>query len=480
MLTWGAAAVQFGFFLETGAEVEWKAGSRFAGDPAAIKLLLSGLKSVCFSAMVILTVSWMVTPYLHTLTGKAFLGLRRRFFRTSRDDGSGTEPLLPSTKPKEMSCRRNWQIILPTMSVAIALMVLQLARPPVPYDHLSGALPLTLLEMFEKPAIVCHENYDYPFPEQISEQSWEPPYGDFPGWAPTNGSVSTGPKACPVWFPSCPYPGFHRWTDGVEESQPQEPQEIENEGECPARAHITYDPTTDPTKISNLDLAPFGLLTEAFEKNNVDIEHVVLLSLESARKDVFPMQQGGFLWNSVLNSHESERQAEIEDALSRMTPVAQMITDEWALNSEGIRNNFSDAIWQDHAAPGMGGINVKGALTGSTLTFKSLLGSHCGVNPLAVDMLDEVKYNIYQPCLPHIFRMLNDITAKHHPPKPISETDFRDRAWATVFTQSITDTYDHQRQLNQNMGFHSVVTKETITRSGAKHPPKGEEINYFG
>lgn len=495
-MTWTAAAMQFGFFLETGAEVEWKEGSRLVGNPAAFKLLLSGLKPVCFSAGAILIVSWMASPYLHTITGKIFLTFRNYLSmrRTnSHDDISGGEPLLPSIKSKTRprhchhcpGCcphRYNLSIISAAVSVIIVFTILQLTRPAIPYNHLSSPLPITLLQMWEKPIRVCHENDDYPFPEQISEQNWEPAHGDFPGWAPTSDLVPRGPKVCPVWFPACPYTGFHRWTDKVaNDSQPLKPEKVGNTGKCVAHTRITYDPTADPTKISNLDLAPFEPLTNAFTKNDVHIEHIVLITLESARKEVFPMQQGSLLWDSIIHSHASHRQARATDILSRMTPVAQMLTNEWALNARGKRNNFSDGIWQDQSAPGMGGINVNGALTGSTLTFKSMLGSHCGVNPLPVDMLEEVNHVIYQPCLPHIFRMLNDLTTKHHPPKLINEIDFRDRPWTTVFMQSITDSFDRQRKLNRDMGFHNVVVKETMTRPGAKHPPSGEqEVNYFG
>lgn len=94
----------------------------------------------------------------------------------------------------------------------------------------------------------------------------------------------------------------------------------------------------------------------------------------------------------------------------------------------------------------MGGLNVHGALTGSSLTFKSILGSHCGVHPLPVDLLEETGLEIYQPCLPQLFELFN--TRKNpYAPSEISERD--DSAsealknpWKSVFMQSITDDYD--------------------------------------
>ena len=165
------------------------------------------------------------------------------------------------------------------------------------------------------------------------------------------------------------------------------------------------------------------------------------------------------------------------DKLSRMTPTAQMLTREYATNSTGGKMAFdNDTVeWVDQIPPDMGGINVKGALTASSLTLKSLLSLHCGAMPLPVDMLEESQLEIYQPCLPHILGLFNSKNADD------GLRLVKERPWKSVFVQSSTDDYDRQSSLIKQVGFDEKIVKETIEDPLAAHfPPKTEEINYFG
>lgn len=60
----------------------------------------------------------------------------------------------------------------------------------------------------------------------------------------------------------------------------------------------------------------------------------------------------------------------------------------------------------DHLKP-YDGISANKDYTAGTYTLKSIAGTVCGVNPLAINYNVEYQHNIYQPCLPHIFGVLS-------------------------------------------------------------------------
>ena len=129
-----------------------------------------------------------------------------------------------------------------------------------------------------------------------------------------------------------------------------------------------------------------------------------------------------------------------------------------------------------------GGINIVGAFTGSTMTFKSMVGSHCGAQPLPVDFTVEARGHIYQPCIPDILKLFNhNKKSQRKESRGTTGKDFNSKPWKSVFVQSITDQYDYQDELNERMGFSEVVVKSTIDNPASKYfPPTEEESNYFG
>lgn len=462
-MTYGAAAIQFGFFVETGSQVEWGASGSFLRDPAAMKILLSGMRSVAISGAVLFVVSWFVTPYPHAIAGNV-LSSARTFLL---DGIRMSKTLLPFANAP--APRWNLRVWIPTVLISFALVVIWVLRPEMPYDHLSGAIPFSLSEALHRSRPPhCHEHRPpFPFPEWIAEEYWEYPHDDFPGWLPHRHWPSTWPE----WLPEHPPSGFHRWQKEVEHNERMPP------GEC-HKGYQAYNAVTDPSKISNLDMATYQSLREVFDQHGVKVEHVILLSLESARKEVFPMKEGTSLYDSILDSHLPEDRESIVDKLSVMTPTAQMVTGEYALNSSGMAHDLQDVPWRDPSGPDMGGINVQGAVTTSSLTLKSLLSSHCGVQPLPVDLLEESQLDIYQPCLPHIFNLFNE--GKNASGSPDDKPALEKRPWKSVFMQSSTDTYDRQDVMNEQIGFQETIVKSTMDGIGAKHPPQSEELNYFG
>lgn len=479
IVTYGASAIQIGFFWETGSQVEWGASSSFLRDPAAMKILFSGTKAVCMAGVILFVVSVLVTPYLHTVAGN-ILQSAGRFIVKSR----GVLPPYRASSSKRISCS-NYRVRMPPAIFAMYLLCVRLIRPDVPYNHLSSTLPFSLSAAVHKPSKHCHprQHPEYPFSELISPDQWQSPSGDYPNWTP--GRNSSPPLLRPEWLPDDPPPGFERW---LTDAQRQERYEMGRKGgqqrRCMGQKHEVYDTVTDPAKISNLHEPVHPKLKDAFDQDSVQIEHVVILVLESARKDVFPMKEGTFLYDTIVNYHDEKGRDGIIDKLSRMTSTAQMVTREYATDSTRESTTFDndDVKWIDRIPPNMGGINVKGALTASSLTLKSLLALHCGVMPLPVDMLEESLLEIYQPCLPHILSLFNskkiddEQQSSNDDPQPIKA-----RPWRSVFIQSSTDDYDRQRDLTNQLGFDEKIVKETIEDPSAAHyPPKTEEVNYFG
>lgn len=473
-MTYVASAIQIGFFCETGSQVEWGASSSFLHDPAAMKILFSGAKTVCMVGAILLIVSVLSTPYLHTIAGNVLQSTSRVIVKS--------RTVLPPSIASPIKYSRS-RVLLPIVIFGVYLLFIRLSRPDVPYNHLSSTLPFGLSSAFNKPSEPCHPRkyLEYPFPELISPDKWLPSSGYYPGWTPARNS-SSGLKR-PEWMPDDPPRGFERW---LTDTQRQERYGMSvNAGErrqC-MRRYEAYDAVTDPAKMSNLYGQVHPELINAFDKGSVEIEHIVMLVLESARKDVFPMKEETFLHDMIVNYHNEDRQT-IVDILSRMTPTAQMLTREYATNSAGEKMAFdNDAVeWVDRSPPEMGGINVKGALTASSLTLKSLLALHCGVMPLPIDMLEESLLEIYQPCLPHILSLFNSKKIDDEQRSANDELQpVQERPWKSVFVQSSTDDYDRQSILIKQIGFDEKIVKETIEDPLATHyPPKTEEINYFG
>jgi hypothetical protein len=231
-------------------------------------------------------------------------------------------------------------------------------------------------------------------------------------------------------------------------------------------------------RITNLGSDILEPVKKVLAKNKVSIKHVVVLEMESARKDVFPLKAGSHLHKMLVDSYgtiDDKQMDELNAKLAAMTPVAEQITGE--------SGNFSTKAvakkraWKDPTGPDMGGINVVGAVTGSSLSFKSFLGSHCGVAPLPVDFMFENRAEIYQPCIMHILDLFNQLKKE----KGVKAKDMRSAQWKSIFMQSITGEFDNQNHLNDQMGFQSTIVKEKIDTGHAKHYHEGmKEINYFG
>jgi hypothetical protein len=533
-----ASSIQIAFYFETGGEIKWGAAGNFAHDPTGYKLLLSGGLQAVLVAFVIMVVARAVSDSLNSGVEVFILKVAKTFSTPSsqslaeteesmydepssenlvysgstrseegidilsRDPESlGTAPhLLENDRTHHASLLlRQLLLLAPVVTISILLAV----RPrSFPYGHMSSSLPFTLFDIWSPSSQdMCQAgargSSQFPLPDLISPAFWEQPTGTFVGWMPSINDSDTEQQdvQLPSWLPRQPVPGFNRWYHHPHSKDLSlDSEEYRHEGRKGSRdkhhhkhhhKEVTYDPVTDPLRISNLDGNILAPIAEAMQKNEVRIKHVVIISLESTRKDVFPLKKDSNLYDVIMKTHGSDDFAdEVGSALAKLTKNAELLTGESSGFDLDEKPDISGKRTWRNLDKRKGGLNVVGAVTGSTSTFKSMLGSHCGVQPLPIDFTVEAGGHIYQPCLPSILKLFNlnkeAQTMERRSPEN-KEENFRSRPWKSVFIQSITDQFDRQDDLNTHIGFSQVITKETILDPSAKHyPPTEPESNYFG
>ncbi|OAX79570.1 hypothetical protein ACJ72_06113 [Emergomyces africanus] len=488
----GASAAQFGFYYITGGELQWDAAGSVASDPAALGLMLSGIMPVTISGLAMLLFSWPITPFLYNKIGFWLVSIWKLVSPGQWD------MLLPVVRVKTdlppQKVIRLWPFC--ALTSLCALTFLQYVRPAVPYDHISTTLPVALSRMMRSKPKLCSGNLatnaqSFPLPGLLAQELWSLPHNNYKGWAPgkPNFFIQQYMERQRSWIPDALPAGFERWDKKklalAAENNTMDNTPRKDSCDLPAGIHY-YNPVADPLRITNLNFEPYEKLRRALK--DVLISHVVLVTMESSRKDMFPIKQGSHLHQQILRSYkQGEKDKElVDEKLSQLTRVAEQVTGESFYSSPGMQPELLPGVWKDQSAPGMGGINVVGAVTGSTLSFKSVIGSHCGIGPLAVDFLEEVKGNLYQPCIPQILELFNR-EKKTFPKNKVNEAllDYRAsvhrREWESVFVQSITDRYDRQDVLNKHMSFGQSFVRENLENSSSKYnPPKSPELNYFG
>ena len=526
--------------METGGEIKWGAAGNFVGDPAAMKLLLSGGVYAFFVAIVIVATAFFVSQLLYNGTQallcrltKAFMNhylqprtLPKHLLGDDRDSGRVTYAGSISSEEDGLnSCRQStdrksfeaetllvdinqttrypqWasriMFLIPFTTVLFLLVV----RPRnFPYGHMSNSLPFTLKDIWGPYSEgLCQGGYSrkfdlFPLPELISSKFWEQPNAQYVGWMPTanmSGIVELDNRRPPLpsWLPKEKIHGFDRWYDALSHDDqagtPIHPSETSGEriGNEFFKG-VNYDPAKDPLRITNLDHDLLRPITEALARRKISIKHVVIIHLESTRKDVFPLKEGSHLHSLIMKSHTSNDSiARVNAELSKLTVNAEQLTGEESGFQPREGNGFrtGSGTWRE-LNKDRGGINVVGAFTGSTSTFKSMVGSHCGAQPLPVDFTVEARGHIYQPCIPDILKLFNHNKARQQNESRgnSDKGSFNSRPWKSAFVQSITDRYDHQDDLNQHMGFSQVVAKSTLLDPSSKYyPPTEKESNYFG
>ncbi|KAK2613032.1 hypothetical protein QQS21_000961 [Conoideocrella luteorostrata] len=228
-----------------------------------------------------------------------------------------------------------------------------------------------------------------------------------------------------------------------------------------------YNASLDPLKISNLDSMLIPGLRDKLK--DIDIRNVVLLFLESTRKDVFPLKKDGMIWNKLENSFADRKLPDhAQQFLTTLTSNANFLTGDY---SDGLHHTTTKQ---------RGGINFNNVYTTASYTLKSLTGTLCGITPLAADFNHEYNHHIYQPCLAQIFDALNKAENNSNAQ---DKDDFTSYKWHSNFMLSVTVNFDNSDLLLSSLGYepHDVVSREYLRSEAAKFGRVNlPDISYFG
>ncbi|OAQ70096.1 sulfatase domain-containing protein [Pochonia chlamydosporia 170] len=272
-------------------------------------------------------------------------------------------------------------------------------------------------------------------------------------------SSSTLAKLRPVYNESL----IRMWDDQTSLTAPEEwawlPQE---DGPVPGFEdwyHHTdhYNAKLDPFNQPNFE---DDLLAELRGKlGQVDIRHVVLVMLESTRKDVFPLKKDGYIWNTIAASWDNKTiPPDVQARLANLTTTANYLTGEY---NDGFNHNTTRR---------RGGINVHNNHPVGTYTLKSTIGALCGTAPLVADMNVDYLNHLSQPCLPHIFKAFNALDHSKDQAPTEHYTQYR---WNTSYMLSVTGIYDKQDELMYSIGYtpEEYITKEYLQSETAAFGP---------
>ncbi|UNI22522.1 hypothetical protein JDV02_008403 [Purpureocillium takamizusanense] len=463
------AGINISFFAVAGSELHWR-NIGVAKDANSWTMLLTGLVSCSVAVGIILFLAWLLQDFCYLVAGVALDILKWPFafvlskipFRLWRasgdanyehvpqydleggaetkyrdDESSGREPPTSPTQPTHPT---GWWMVLLCILVGLTMLVQVITTAVRPDEtslsFMSWTLPLLPFIDFahSSPTLASL----LPFHGSSINYSWD------------NRTALVQPVPF-SWLPKdgTPLPGFTDWYGN-------EPH---------------YSASEDPLKISNFedDLLPAlkGKLKD------VKIRNVMLIKLESTRKDVFPIKKDGIIWEKLAKSFKNgSLPDEAAERLATLTKNANFLT-----------GDYSDGF--EHAGTKRrGGLNVNSAHTTSTYTLKSLVGTLCGITPLVADFNIEPFNHIYQPCLPHVFNALNKVNnATGAGPKSRAKGDYTSYRWRSLYMQSVTDTYDKQNAEMPVLGFlkENYVTKEYLHTDDAKFGKVNvSDINYYG
>ncbi|KAF2135824.1 uncharacterized protein K452DRAFT_280927 [Aplosporella prunicola CBS 121167] len=478
-LTATTSAAQITFYLETGGEVQWMAAGSLALDPAGLGLILSGLPTFSITLLLLTGLAWLSSPYLYDSVDALFARIAASFkkvysiYNKKKDLPKSEEEnfLIEVESQQQQVPLTTLKAVLTCCAVIAAVCttgVLQTVRPHgPPYAHMSGSLPITLVaSMLYNPV-----NSEFCLPLPIGPVFF--PVMDLQKLEP---DVEWGPPS-----EEChrPHHSGSVLAGGITN------QSLSTEAQPHPGSTWSYNPKCDPLKVSNLDDELLESVETAVRKQKPIIKNVMLISLESTRKDLFPMKKDSELYKKILGTYDEmsliTARDELDAKLAALTPNAEFLTGESSGFGNGSGLDAGSASWRDaYKGSGAGGINVQNAITGSAFTLKSLLTSICGVDPLPVDFTEETKCSIYQPCLPQVLDLFNKAIEEKNKTAP-GEPEYLSWPWESAMVQAVTDKFDSQDKLHEQMGFGQMIVKDTLENASSKfYPPKEPMSNYFG
>lgn len=441
-------ALTVSFFAVAGSEIHWR-NIGFAGDASSMAMVLSGLASFILVLCVFLLVASILQEVCWVTAGIATdilkwpvsFALRRKsaayaevpqldveYAHTYEDLEEGE---ICGVKSKTMALIMRRLLYLFIGCALLTHVILFLIRPN------ESALNF----MSWTPALLPFVDFSFSSP---SLDHLTPIYGSSIERSWDNHTALTDPVPF-SWLPEKPVSGFEDW--------------YKNEKH--------YNAAADPLKISNLQDALLPALQGVL--GDVPIRHVMLVMLESTRKDVFPIKKDGLVWDRLANSYSNKTlPEEAQRVLASLTSNANLIT-----------GDYSDGFAHESQKK-RGGVNFNNAVTAGTYTLKSMTGTLCGITPLMADFNLEYLHHFYQPCLPQIFEALNRV---EHGDEGVSADDFTSFPWRSTFMQSVTKKYDRTGPLLAKMGIsqENLVAEEYLKSPLAKFGPSHlPDINYFG
>ncbi|EED17948.1 sulfatase domain protein [Talaromyces stipitatus ATCC 10500] len=439
------------FFAFNGSEIHWR-NVGVAGDAAGRALVLSGLVSSLVVIGVLALFSWslqdvvfaavgftidIITWIVAYATRGRFYGVQfqspnDQYYQIAQSDMESAAKTVEGLERKPI--KLTWIQLVLYIFIAVALLAQIIESLARPHDRSLTFMSWTpaLLPFVDFETTALNLENIYPHYNSGINHEWD------------NRSALRKPIPLP-WLPDYPLGGFEDWyEDGLH-----------------------YDALADPFKISNMEEA---LLPQLGDLNDMPIRHVMIVVLESTRKDVFPIKDSGIIAKRLRDSWDDNKLPEdVAERLKTLTPVARFLTGDYD-------NHFDHTAGEEQKK--RGGINFNDAYTASTLTLKSLTASLCGVSPMVADFNVEYKHHVYQPCLPHILGALNTLARKDQ-----GRYEFGGYKWASTFMQSVTLSYDHFGALMEKIGFPSegLIDKEYLTKKTAKFGKVDlPDINYFG
>ncbi|KAH8660198.1 alkaline-phosphatase-like protein [Xylariales sp. PMI_506] len=460
----GMAVLSISFFAVTGLEIHWR-DIRVMSDAAALKMAWeTGFWPLLAVFNSTLLLSWLVQDFVYIAWGVAassFLGSLLQLFRVlpwrrrciphieSGQRGLKDE-LEFSIEPAEVG---DPVISLASPAAIVCLSLFDTMRwlKIVVGVLLATQLPFALLHPHH--SSLCSLVWSLPFTPLVeAAELSSKDYSHFlsvkgmPDWVHQN-STALGPTLVYPWLPSTSaVPGFQDWYE---------------EG---ANHYIS---SADPLKISNLHDELLPSLRDKLA--DIDIRHVMLIILESTRKDIFPLKKEDMIWRRLAASFpDGALPPEAQYRLSTLTPTANFLT-----------GDFEDGFQHMEIPAGRGGIYASNAFTAGTYTLKSLVGTLCGTSPLVGPFNLEYSHHIYQPCLPHVFEAFNRLNQS----EDSVEEGFTPFQWKSSFLQSVTGYYDYQDRLMNAIGYNDsdFVTWEYLKEGTAKFGIADDpDINYFG
>ncbi|RDA85251.1 hypothetical protein CP532_2319 [Ophiocordyceps camponoti-leonardi (nom. inval.)] len=467
------ASVSISFFVVTGTELRWR-NVGVASDSAAWGMLLSGLFSCSVTAGSIVIVAWLAQNLCAVVFG-AILNLIRwplAFLLSKVSPRAAAAAAAAASSSSSASSTLTYHNI-PQDDVEDASgerKLLTVDDAPTPADEkrpslcLHVSLAITLI-------IMAISSVARPVDSSLVFMSWTLPLIPFIDLLPSSPSLArlvpsygnevnsdlenrTALAEVPSWpwLPQeKPLPGFTDWYEGKEH----------------------YRADKDPLRVSNLDSALLPELRHSL--GDIKIRHVVLIKLESTRKDVFPIKKGGYIWETLAASHDNNTlPASAVDLFSSLTPNANYLT-----------GDYDDGFPHAHRKA-RGGINANNVHTTSTYTLKSMAGTLCGLYPLVADFNREYESHVYQPCLAQIFNAFNEILKDSSSSSSSSGNagdDFNSYKWRSTFMQSVTEGYDKQDAEMPVLGYTDgfFVSKEYLHSDKAKFGKINEsDTNYYG